>query len=440
MPLGYTIVRLLLRVWFGVVYGKIRLLGAADEAASGAAVLVVGHPPRLFDVLLLVAGLDRQLHCLVDPAIVRGLALRFLVRSLGTIPDAPGGWEDAIHACRESLEREETIVVFTQGPGDIGDAQPRLTALARMALDVESRRSSPLEIAVLPVHVMMPFAPLSEALIHFGEAIFPRDLLSSGHSAPEERAAELRAALSQACEANPFALRREDVDHLLGDLTQVLRSALAAEWEARPDWKQTVEGFTLSRFVAAWVEQANRFDPHKLVALRETLDTYREAQRRYALRTFEIENAPWMRSMVRRALAWMESVLGLPVACYGLVSHLPAGLLALLSGLWGRLKKRTRPGEWAVGVALVVSSYAAMIAFVSHRFGRSAAGYYAVTLPLSGIYLWRYTWLWRHKTHLLLQQLLAPRHQTRLWRRRKQLLVQVEAARNAYADTLGLAH
>ena len=116
----------------------------------------------------------------------------------------------------------------------------------------------------------------------------------------------------------------------------------------------------------------------------------------------------------------------------GFVSHLPAGLLIFLTGVWGKLKKRRRPGEWAAAAAILLASYAGAIALVNLWFGRSDAGYYAVTLPLSGIYLWRYTWLWRHKTRLLLQDLFTPGHEVRLRRMRKQLLAQVEAARDAY--------
>lgn len=444
MPLRYTIVRLLLRVWFGLVYGKVRLLGASDEvAASGAALLVVGHPARLLDVLLLVASLDRQLHLLVDPAIVSGPARRFLAQTLGMITDSVDGPERdcaGIRACRELLECEEAVVVFTHAAGEMGNPQPRLDALARMALEVEASPASALDIAMLSVHLLAPFAPLGETLIHFGEPIFPHDLVPSRDEPLEQRTAELSASLNQACAANPFALRRDDVDHLLNDLTDVLRSDLAAEWASRSDWKQTVEGFTLSRFVVEWVEHANRVDPHKLVTLREALDVHREARRSDWQRSFEMESAVWTQSIVRRLLTLLESALGLPVASYGLINHLPAGLLIFLTGLWGRLKKRTTPSVWAAAVAILLSSYAGAIVLVNHRFGRSAAGYYAVTLPLSGTYLWRYVWLWRHRTRLLLQDLFASRNALRLRRMRKQLLAQVAAARDAHADTLGLAH
>jgi hypothetical protein len=139
-------------------------------------------------------------------------------------------------------------------------------------------------------------------------------------------------------------------------------------------------------------------------------------------------------------LAWIEIALGLPVACYGFLNHVPAGLLVSVTGMKRKPGKEVKPLEWAAAAFLILACYAGAIALVHHWFGRSTAGYYAVTLPASGLYLWRYAWLWRHRTRLLLQGLYAPWAETRLRRMRKELIARVGAARNTYADVLAVAH
>src|SRR5262249_6827820 len=150
---------------------------------------------------------------------------------------------------------------------------------------------------------------------------------------------------------------------------------------------------------------------------------------------------------------------------YGFLNHLPAWLLVFVTGLWGKLGNhpkldvgvrgaRPRPprpdgtsgnnmrpyparaGEWAAAAVIILACYACAIALANHWFGRSTAGYYAVTLPTSGLYLWRYAWLWRQRTRLLLLGVLAPTATRQLRRGRKELIVRVGAARDAYADTL----
>jgi 1-acyl-sn-glycerol-3-phosphate acyltransferase len=442
MPLRYRIVRRLLRIGFAAVFRKIRLLGAEDEAASGATVLLVSHPPRLLDVLLLVASFDRQLHCLIDAKTVRGLAGQFLAWSLGVIPytsSVDGPSRAGIEACREWLESKGTVVVFAYPDAKEGNASERLTSVARMALEVESRSAS-VESAILPVHLLVPLARFHEALIHFGEPVFPQDFLSLPGGELDQQTTELVRVLSHVCRVNPFALRQDDLVQLLADVAEILCSDLAEEWASRPNWKQTVEGFTLSRFLTEWAEQTNRLDPDQLVTLRQRLNAYREGRRRWSLETIQIENAEWMKSTLRRVLAWVESALGLPVASYGFLNHVPARLLISVTGLRQKPGEPVRPGEWAAAAFIVIACYAGAIALVNHWFGRSTAGYYAGTLPASGFYLWRYTWLWRHRTRLLLQDLFAPWVESRLRRMRKELITRVQAARNAYADVLAVAH
>jgi 1-acyl-sn-glycerol-3-phosphate acyltransferase len=443
MPLRYRIARRLLRIWFAAVFRRIRLLGAEDEAASGATVLLVSHPPRILDVLLLVASFDRQLHCLIDAKMTSRVTGRFLSWSLGVIVytsvvDAPYG--AGIEECRELLESKGTVVVFANAETKCGYTLESLTSVAQITLEVESRSPSSVESAIMPVHLLIPFARFNEALIHFGEPVFPQDFLALPGREVDQQAAELARVLSHACEVNPFALQQHDLVQLLADLADVLRNDLADEWASRPNWKQTVQGFTLSRFLTEWAEQTNRLDPDKLVTLRQALNACREARRRWSLRTIQIENAEWTRSTLCRAVAWLESALGLPVACYGFLNHVPPGLLVPLTGVGQKPGREVRPREWAVAALLVLACYAGAIALVNHWFGRSTAGYYAVTLPTSGLYLWRYAWLWRHRTRLLLQDLFAPLAESRLRRMRKELIGRVGAARSAFADVLAVAH
>jgi hypothetical protein len=442
MPLRYRIARRLLRIWFAAVFRKIRLLGAEDEAASAATLLLVCHPPSILDILLLVASFDRELHCLIDAKTASGLTRQLLSWSLGVIACTSGEGAASgagIEDCRELLESKGTVVAFAN-PDAKADAWERLVSVARIALEMESRSPAAVESAILPVHLLIPFARFNEALIHFGEPVFPQDFLAQPGRELEQKATELARALSHACNANPFALQQHDLVQLLADLAEILRSDLADEWASRPNWKQTVEGFTLSRFLTEWAEQTNRVDPDKLVALRQALNAYREARRCWSLETIQIANAAWNRSTFRRALAWLESALGLPVACYGFLNHIVPGLVVSFMGVGQKPASQVRPREWAVGALIVLVWYAGAIALVNHWFGRSTAGYYAVTLPTSGAILYLYAWLWRHRTRLLLRDLFAPSAESRLRRMRKELIARVGSARNAYAEVLAVAN
>ena len=219
-----------------------------------------------------------------------------------------------------------------------------------------------------------------------------------------------------------------------------MRSDLDEEWAAKPDWKQKTDGFTLSGLVTRGVEVMNRLNPARLVMLRDELDRYREARRRCALRELEREAAGrWLESPLARGWYGLESALGLPLAVFGLLNHLPAWLLFFWAGLLRKEEEESRAALWVKRVVVVLACYTVQIALCSHWLGRVAAGYYALTLPLSGGYLLRYGWLLRQRTRLLLSAWGLPRKKAGLRRWRKQLIARLDTARDAFAETVKIS-
>jgi hypothetical protein len=185
----------------------------------------------------------------------------------------------------------------------------------------------------------------------------------------------------------------------------------------------------LSRFVADWAEQTNYLNPGQLVTLRERLEEYRHLEQQCTLRRLEVEAAnPWMRSGLRRAMVWLETLVGLPIALYGLVNHLAIGAVALLVGSFRKNSSRSRTAEWVIRGAILAAGYTVQIYLVAHRWGRAAAGYYAPSLPASGLYLWRYAWLLQHQTRLLFSSLMIPAATRKAKRLRNDFLKEFEEA------------
>jgi len=126
----------------------------------------------------------------------------------------------------------------------------------------------------------------------------------------------------------------------------------------------------------------------------------------------------------------------LPLAAYGLVNHFVIGLILLGTGWLKRESGADRTPRW-LGVGLVaLGIYVIQILIVDRVMGRAAAGYYAPSLPLSGAYLWRYRWLLRHRTRLVLISLRLPRQAAIERRKRKVILERFRQALEASAETL----
>lgn len=444
VSLGYRIFRALVRLWFALFFHKIRLLRAEVLPASGAAMLFISHPASFLDALILVSAFERQLHCLLDRKLVRGPLRGLFAWGLGMIPYEAAGkdWQSTRDACRVVLAKREAVAVFAEPrAAKVGDPPcPALTA-STIALETEMQHSAQLGLTLFPVYLFLPVgrSPSSELLIYVEAPQYPHEYLARGDGDLPERARAFAKELESTCRRNAFRLEARELRRFLSDLEEVLRADLEEDWASRPNWKQKVEGFELSQFLTEWAEQLNWLNPGRLVGLRELLDRYRESRRRWSLARLEVETAGmWLKSPWHRAWVWVESVVGLPIAGFGLANHLLAGLLLVAAGLLE--SGQSQKVKWLMRGLVLLGCYAGQILACAYWLGRAAAGYYALSLPLAGAYLWRYRGWLRNRTRLLLVNLTLARRAARLHQFRKELLEDLNASRNAYAETLGVAH
>jgi 1-acyl-sn-glycerol-3-phosphate acyltransferase len=445
IPIGYRFCRGLIRLWFALSFGKIRLLHAEILPASGAALLAVSHPGSFLDALILVAAFDRQVHCVVDRKSICGPLRSLLARSLGMIPREADekGWKTTLEACCGVLKEREALVVFAeQRPAGAGEQAGLTVAPATIALEAESRHSGQLGLTLFPVHLFLPVArsQSSELLIHVDSPVYAQEYSppTGGELPPRIRA--LATVLEEKFRGNAFRLQPEDVRLFLSDLEEALRSDLEEDWTSRPNWKQKTEGFQLSRFVTEWAEQVNYLNPGRLVAMRESLDAFREARRRWSLRQLEVEAAgAWLLSPWRRAAVWFESAAGLGLALYGLLNHLLIGLLLYGAGLLKKQSRREQATEWLIRALVVLGFYVVQVLLCAYLLGRAWAGYYAPTLPLSGAYLWRYAWLLGHRTRPAFLALTLPAQAAKVRRMRKEMMEELNRILNIHAEMLGVA-
>jgi 1-acyl-sn-glycerol-3-phosphate acyltransferase len=438
IPPGPEVYRQLIGWWFALTRRKIRILHAGDTTAEGPALFAVSHSPGLLSALVLGTAMERPVQCLLPESLARGALARFLTRRLGIIlyeGERPAS-EATLRAAIDVLASGGALVVFADqtaagqsAPGTF--ASTAATLVGRAEAQQVGRR-----VSVYPVHLFLPesAAPSREILIYVDSAMV-RPEGQPGALSQDGEPPALAAAIESRFQENAFQLRPADLEYFLSDLEEVLRTGLQEDWASRPDWKQDAEGFVLSRLVTEWVKQTNYLNPGRLVSLRKSLDDYRRLQRQCSLRELEVELADFpRRSGWRQALVWLEMLLGLPIALYGLLNHWAIGLVLLLAGSFKRDNLRARSTEWTLRGAVTLGFYAVQIFLVAHWRGRAAAGYYAPTLPVSGAYLWRYVALVQPQARVLFISLTIPALTKKNKRLRHALLEELDRTLAAYEE------
>ncbi len=441
----YRFLRGLVRIWVSVFFRKIRFLNPGDLSEEGATMLLVGHPASFLDAVLLVTAFERQVYCLLDQRFLRGLWRGLFGRLLEIIPYEPGGegYRQAIERAQEVLRNGKTLLAFAiEQVEKPGEPSRLFSAPAIISMQAEIQSAGQLGLEIYPVHLFLPVGQLysSELLIYVDAPLVPAEYVAKGGNLTEH-ARTLAAAAEESCRRNVHRLQPEDVRLFLADLEEILRTDLMEIWAARANWKQKVDGFELSQFIEEWVEQMNGLHPGQLVALRDLLNTYRETQRQCALGQLEVEQAgEWLKTAWRRIACWVASALGLPFAVYGLINHLVPGLILDRTGLLENKEGQSQAVRWALRALVVLGFYALQILLCAHWFGRTITGYYAPSLPLTGALLLGYVWLLRHQTTFLLLDFRVRRQAAKLVPMRKELIRELNAARDTYAEMLGLAH
>ena len=398
--------------WFTITQRKIRALKSGDMTEEGPVLFAVSHPAGLLPALVLSIGIDRPVRCLLTTSLVRGRLARFWARRLRVIfhEGEKTASEETMRQAIDVLAGDGALVVFADQIAAGQDASRSLASRVAALVGRAEAQHVGRCVAVHPVHLYLPASASEsrEILIHIDSPVTRAEVRSE---APGQSAgmSAFAAALESRLQENAFQLRPADLEYFLADLEEVLRAGLQEDWASRPDWKQDGEGFELSRWVTEWAKQTNCSNPGRLVALRQSLEDYRRLNKQCALRELEVEGEDSaLGSGWRRALLWLETVLGLPVAIYGLLNHAVIGLVVFLLGSFKRAHPRSRTAEWALRGTVTLGLYGLQVFLVAHKWGRAVAGYYAPTLPVSGAYLWRYAGLVRPQARLLLVSLTIP--------------------------------
>jgi len=421
------------------------VLQAKEMPCSGPLLLVVNYPFRLAHAFAVIAALDRRLHCLVERRSVRSRVGRWLSRALGMVPYdfEAEDWPSVVEAASTLLSHGSAIVVFArQQAASSTEAAGFAPEAAEIALEAQGRLGRELALPVHPLHVFWPAPPSrsEELLIHLDAAVeVSLTLLEKSDFIRQLKGMD--GEIERACRQNPFRLRPETAMHFITALEGVMREDLAETWSRRRNWKQSVDDLELSPFLVKLTQQINDRHPARLAALCEDVAAYHEAKRQNSLRQFKAEAAGgWFQSGWQRLAAWLETLFGFPVACYGLLNLLPAWLIAKLAGLLRKELWQATPREWIARILITLGCYVCQIAVAAHFLPRWEAGIYAPSILFSGAYALRYIWLSERRIPVLAHSIAKGKRGARLRRMRRSVIEELKQDQDRFASLWNIAH
>jgi glycerol-3-phosphate O-acyltransferase/dihydroxyacetone phosphate acyltransferase len=457
----YATVRAVGRFWIWFFFKAVDLRHEDRVPTAGAVLLCINHPNNLIDSLLVAAALGRKVHFLATAALFRNPLVASFLHACGAIPvyrkqDVPVPGEgmgvvgaernvDAFTACFRTLAGGGLVGIYPEGTTH---AEPRVqrikTGAARIALEYEARRARGDEpggppLALVPVGLTFEARKSfrGRVLVMFGEPLGLAPYIDRYRTEAVEAVEALTIAVQVAMEAQVVNVRRLDWAALIRAVDDLYRGELVRElYEERGLALGQIDTIRLSRAIAEAAQHFAEREPDRVEALWQRIQGYRGLLSTYRVRDEAVRarlSRPRLRVRLQRS-GWAG--LGLPVFLYGvLVNGLPYFIPRLLSHRLARKETDYATTRLLTSVVAIPVFWGLETWLVWRLLGALWAAVFAVSLPLSGLFAYRYLGgVGRLRSQIRLGAMTLVRRQaaSRLLDERREIIAELERAKNDY--------
>lgn len=398
----YPLVRAIWRAGLFAFFRRIDVQGRERVPARGPVLLVSNHANAFVDPLLVLTRLERTVSLTAKSTLRRNPLLGPLIRALHVIEfhrsqDREAGADpaanaDAMEACRRRLAAGGAVVVFPEGVSHSDPGlRPFRTGAARIALDFVAAGGASLPVVPVGLHYDAKERFRSAAGVAFGA---PFDAAAWLRAHPGAGPRELTGEMERRIRALVASFGTEEEVRIVRAAAEILRAAGSepAPLDREPPRDLAGEMEVIHRLRDGRARLAAE-RPEALAALEARVDEFDAELRRLGVSAEEVFlpiDAARAAFFVVRELEVL--VVGLPLAAWGWVNHLP--LFHVLRTLVRRMSTdRDHVASNAVflGMPVVPFFYALQTGLVALLASPWWALPYALSLPLSAavVLLWR---------------------------------------------------
>src|SRR5215813_6645811 len=396
---AYRVIRALVRLLLWLFYRRIDVVGRERIPEHGGVIIAANHHNSVVDAMLIIATVPRMVTVLANAPLFRHPLIGPPLRMMGAVPvhrraeagDDPRKNEEMFAAAIAALHRGGVILIFPEGrtqPQPI--LLPLRTGAARLALGAE-RAMGGGRVTVLPVGMVFhdPGTFRSASVqITIGNPVETADLVAAHPDRPEEAVRAITARLTESIGARIVEAQDQYSLELLAVLERAWWEEAARRGEAEPApgrageqalaWKQRV--MRAGRYLAAR-------EPHRVAALRRKIEVYRSHLDEVGI-TSEQLGRPYTARLVVSYVAtnvlWLA--LGLPLACWGIVSHAaPYWLTGQIAKRLGRTAEEEATDKMAVGLVIYPLLWVIEGWLVRSLAGRGALVLFLLLIVPSGL-------------------------------------------------------
>lgn len=404
----YHFLRFVILVMLRAFFGGIQIKGLEQVPRKGGLILAANHPSTFLDPLVVVAWLRRPVYFLANGGIFTSPAVKWLLRQLYMIPiyrkqdskDASGKNQDSFAACHELLREGGCLVIFPEGSSENERRlRPVKTGTARIALGAQAGHPSDIHLVCVGINYTNPRKFLSKLWVQYDAPIEARAYSEAFQADPTQAVQQLTNAITQRLTAMIVNTANEEADRLVHDIEEIYSNQLKAELQLQAP--ETEQVFMIARQIAAAVHHFEATQPQRVGEMRSRLDRYMAQLAEHQISDKLVAKYPSLEQL--QAGKWgdvLALVAGFPLYVYSEVHNfLPYRIPGWIAQRYVSDIVFRAPINMVAGL-LTFSVFYPIYWYTFHHFFPNAGwwlGLYAVSLPLSGYYAFRYFHFWRRQ-------------------------------------------
>lgn len=408
IPLPYrfaaALVKLLLRVYFR----SIEVTGREQIPLEDPTIFASNHPNSTIDPFVVGNLVGRKINFVAMSAFFERKPIAWFLARCGVIPihrrqdDSTRVSQNvsAFKAAFRALERREAIGIFPEGAThDYPHIRKIKTGAARIALEAEAKNDFRLAVRVVPIglNYLDKTRFRSDLLINVGRPIEAKAYEEVYRRDPQAAVMAITEELQHRLEALVVNLDEPGLTRLERALEEIY---LDRAWEVTApgeDRKGIAEEFTWRKMIADCVNHFATHEPEKVRAIGGQVQRYYRLARRMRVNNELLRHRP---EQMMLPSIWVKmglfSVLGLPIALYGIINNYIPFRLAKFAGMsnpyyrhHGDKTKISIYGLLAGAVAFLVF-YPIQGYLIWSFVGNPMATIYLLSLPPTGLFALTY--------------------------------------------------
>ena len=415
--IAYRVLRVLGQLALRWFYRDVEVVGIERFPVRGPVLLASNHPNALVDALVITCTLRRPVTLTAKATLLENPITRRLLRMTGVVPlrrvsdDAaragaagrPSGEADparnagAFTAVLDVLVAGGVVLLFPEGKSHSDpNLAPLKTGLARIALMAQAERAiDTLPIVPIGLTFERKWDPRSRVVMTVGAPIVLERNTPNAHDPPNADAATLTGRIDVGLRNVTLNFPTHDaasevlsVSTLLAEVFDEFRPLHAPD----PPLSDSVR---LAQRISAIAERVPRVDPElagRIDRFRARISAFDAATRKHGIAANDVQmntnvaGGAWF--VVRETL--IAAVAG-PLALWGRINHwLPLRLARSLALRRSRTPDEPATNTIVAALVLVLSFYAAQTTVVTWALGWTFGLAYAVSLPPSATWDFRY--------------------------------------------------